>query len=1271
MKTVNTTTVTTDPASEAAFKAVKKAEKALSVANAERTSVYATTLVFDKARVIVDNKVAVATANLALARGEFGRVVEGLSGLSVEDLYDRKVVESISFDLKTDVIDKIIANKGLPEAMSDKARTVFEMLNLCSMTEIVRTLDTIDSRYGVEGNKYSTALKNGIRIAVQKQLANNSFETVYHKVFGGVVGHLDVSPVDSFGIAEIDGLIDLNKIRETLWFVNAEPLDVATATAIKGLVFATTRTFSVTLSKGVSTTMSWIAALKKVRYLSQVVVVSKTTTGVYNIERSLSAIQRLASMNLSGLSLDGLVESPDHLGVVLVPKGATGLGRAEKVTIPFTYGLKQNHITKDTLAVHELLCDKFGPCLHADNYGAHGYISLKKSYLNSLGNAFITKEGYSYENPSKLLARLQKLANNKSEFKFEVDLYLVAGITAEDLLTDHGIKVDVSTQLKFNNQMALTLVAGSLLPSAKVYAKLGTARAVSGALEGESGQKGMLSDPFLCNSVASAAVMEELGNGEYILAGNNSTKSTVFKASDEGYYLQEVEFEGTSAYVWLKLSPKEVIMITDSATAESWEKDADNLEHLTDLPAAVDTFKRRFSAVTSQSVMSLLYGDDFMPGADLFDKIMALREAKVIRRKDIRGKTNSQFNAALEFQHGIQGAKELLEFLVAQNKAGNYRRSLISALKLFTNQVSDTEVGVVDVELLITQMVYLSETYGVLNFESQVYNMYLVNHVIKTIEGLNKPFIQLSFNTTGDSILVPITSKDLSAVEDVERKEEVRVSGILAEILTAMTFYVQRIVEEGRKLEDLLTAESVANTIQKIAKARDRGFGKVLTQIPTIGVNGHLLTAPCMHKNEAYSPALNRAKKLAEKVYKQKVTFIYTKTPILWEGSQTGIKLVDFTTKFGKTDAFVQFQDDRENYHDIMLGQAIIQSAEKAVGGGNDVDGDRATGDAVPKWILDLLNKLNPEVWVDSRDSNIAVAGDFYKNFWEEELKGFYRKAVTLDDFKVTPESYVEDMIQSVVQAVNAKQAVAKYTTQQTTTMNNRGVFVESVKQSIVDITGGFMMDPRFSSLEAWLKGVVASPYAMNKVAEEIWRFCLDVQGAIVNFDAMDLIKSKDGIETKKLAEVISLQSLCHIHVSMLEDKEEDEGKRARLAARLTTSRISEVKELMFSEKGYKLSHKRLSSVFPVNANEAHVQALISLLVVHALRDVAVYTAHHFDRCQEIMRPDSKGERNIETAMLDLQEDKNKTHKSVDCVARVISTAAYKFLGKRLVSLKD
>ena len=125
------------------------------------------------------------------------------------------------------------------------------------------------------------------------------------------------------------------------------------------------------------------------------------------------------------------------------------------------------------------------------------------------------------------------------------------------------------------------------------------------------------------------------------------------------------------------------------------------------------------------------------------------------------------------------------------------------------------------------------------------------------------------------------------------------------------------------------------------------------------------------------------------------------------------------------------------------------------------------------------------------------------------------------------------------------------------------------------------------------------------------------------------------------------------------------------MAARLTTSRISEVKELMFSEKGYKLSHKRLSSVFPVNANEAHVQALISLLVVHALRDVAVYTAHHFDRCQEIMRPDSKGERNIETAMLDLQEDKNKTHKSVDCVARVISTAAYKFLGKRLISLKD
>ena len=661
---------------------------------------------------------------------------------------------------------------------------------------------------------------------------------------------------------------------------------------------------------------------------------------------------------------------------------------------------------------------------------------------------------------------------------------------------------------------------------------------------------------------------------------------------------------------------------------------------------------------------------------DLYARVTSLEKAGVIRKKRVGNKTNSQLNAGLEFQHGSENARGILEFLIAQNKATGYRQDVVNASLLFAGNDLGDKVAEINAEELIEDIASVIYSTGNLsNLESQVWNMHAVQVLVEAIQAANKPFIKFVFPTTGNSVVVPVTKRVVEAVENIERPNDVRVSGLLAELLFAFGFFISRaqatyneeLMENEYKI--VFTESAVNHTVEKITSARDRSFGKPLSQVPTIGVNCFLITSALLHKNELLSVRVEAARKLAEKEYAQKVSGIYTKPPVLWMGSITGVKFV-LSIKEASLERTAIFKDSRENFHEIMMGNAAYQSPEKALGNGNDADGDRISVDMIPTSLLVGCPELHPEVYVDARKTTVAAGGNFYASFWEDEMSSMVRdSSKTLGDFKVTKDTFQSAMVDAIHAASKAKAAVAIYTTHQTTNMNNRGTFVAATTVALKRL----VKDKRVAGMKTWIEGVLSSEFALNEVSESIWKFTLDVQGACVNFDAMDQVKDSSGRDTKKLAEILSPTALKYNSVAFIDDEAAKTiEQKAEVSKVKLNTRVKLVMDTMFDKDahnisyGHNISYDQLLNVLP-SASETEIKFFLSYVMSFAGQEVGVRTTTEYDACQQIMKPIKSKVSNIESVMTTLEE-KEMVQVKVDCVARSMVKSAFRFVNKKLVS---
>lgn len=1279
MKTVNTNTATTtvNVALTALAAAVKIAKADMKLVQ-ERVNNTLNLPVYDAKREEANKELVQAMNLVKKAQSEFaifsGKLEEG------DNMYDRCLIEDSEFSLESNVLSDLITKKTGESDKEDRQTLenrslVYGLITAIQMSESLKTLAAVDNRYGTSGNELEILVRRGLDMVLDKSTNKTTFTNIFHYLLGGMIGEIKKQPQSTLpfcskellelGVSFEELSSDLSALR-----LSASQIDYATVANKAKCVFVSHKTVTIKLGES-EATITWKDLFKKSKYLNQVVFLTLDQAGNYAVaKKSLNAYERIASLHLSGVDFEGLRDSKNTLAVVIVPKGKKGLGRARVINIPFSANIPESQLSNETLGVQKCLQNlsrEIGPVLNAEQYGKHGYVQLVDTYLKG-ENAFIDVEGNSHEDAAKLLARLQKLAYNQATVSYVTDVHVIAGVGVKDL----PASVSPSHQKMFNMALTRALVGGNLIPTLPLFSNIGTCRVVSGSNVGESGQKGMIGDALYTANPAIISIMEEIGDvktEEFVIAGMNSTKASSFKRGADGWELKETTYQGKKVVFWVKTSSNEELKITDSATAEMYEINPDNIVPLQHEAAALDTLARVVNKKQSQSVMTMIYeGRGF--AEDLYARITSLEKAGVIRKKRVGNKTNSQLNAGLEFQHGSENARGILEFLIAQNKATGYRQDVVNASLLFAGNDLGDKVAEINAEELIEDIASVIYSTGNLsNLESQVWNMHAVQVLVEAIQATNKPFVRFVFPTTGKSVVVPMTKRVVEAVENIERPNDVRVSGLLAELLFAFGFFISRaqatyneeLMENEYKI--VFTESAVNHTVEKITSARDRSFGKPLSQVPTIGVNCFLITSALLHKNELLSVRVEAARKLAEKEYKQKVVGLYTKPPVLWMGSITGVKFV-LSIKEASLVRTTLFKDSRENFHEIMMGNAAYQSPEKALGNGNDADGDRVSIDMLPKDLITGCPGLHPEVYVDARKTTVAAGGNFYASFWEDEMSSMVRdSSKTLGDFKVTKDTFQLAMVDAIHAASKAKAAVAIYTTHQTTNMNNRGTFVAATTVALKRL----VKDKRVAGMKAWINGVLNSEFALNEVSEAIWKFTLDVQGACVNFDAMDQVKDSSGRDTKKLAEILSPTALKYNSVAFIDDEAAKTiEQKAEVSKVKLNTRVKLVMDTMFDKESHNISYDQLLNVLP-SASETEIKFFLSYVMSFAGQEVGVRTTTEYDACQQIMKPIKSKVSNIESVMTTLEE-KEMVQTKVDCVARSMVKSAFRFVNKKLVS---
>ncbi len=1274
-------------AMQTAKNAVQTARKEYTKELNEFKRICSITVVTDTARQEQAEKLATAQKAERLAQAELDKLSGNIE--DGEEAYNRFALNTVDFELTSTVIMDLIEKKESENEKEDiqtirNRGLIFGLIDLLNMNKGFENVFAVDTKYGLTGNDYELAARSGLRMNIQDNSTKAKFERIHHFVFGGKLGQMPIKPASTLDFCA-QGLADngvvLPELKEALeskfhTYSNSEYEEAKK----RKLVYVADKSITIYCG-GMQATMNWKEFAKKSEYLNQIIFIAKSAedsegNSKYSMAKaSLTAMERIAALHLSGVDLSGLKENKDALSVVVVALGKKGIDSARVVEVPFTTGVSDLQLTPEMVAVESILRRSakhmIGPVLNAEQYGKHGYVQLHSTYLNK-GTAFCDSEGNSFEDAAKLLVRLQKLAFNKATVKYNTTVHVIAGVDLKDV----DASVNLSVQKEFNEAIARDFVGGNGVQSPELFKQIGTVRIVTGEFEGESGQKAMIGDAYYSSSNATTKIMKSLGlDKEYVIAGLNSTKSNVFKLGEEGWSQQSVVYKGKKVVYWIK-SYEEELKITDSATAEMWEINPDNIVPMQHEEGAIDTLSRTVNNHKSSSIMELLYNQRTSITQDLYERIVELRDSGVIRLKRIHNKTNSQWNAGLEFQHGSDNARAIIEFLVAQNRAMDFRTNSLNSIFLMQGMVKDADTAFIDAETLIREIAEIVVASGKLgNLETQVWNMYAVRKLVNELKAPNKPFVKLVFNSTGDLVTIPMTDEVLGSVENIARAHDVRVSGLLAEMLFAFSFFIKNAesVVDPITLEETVVSmdfspAAIKIVVEKISTARDKACrGKSLSQIPTVGANCFLLTSGLLHKNEMVSEKVNKARNMAEYVYGQKVVGIYTKPPTLWKGSLSAILLLSFIKDDAEESRVEAFFDSRPDFHEIMMGNAAYQSPEKAIANGNDADGDRVSVDFVPESLTYNCEGLNPKNFVDPRNTSVAAGAHYYAKQWEKEMNGMVRDlSKELGDYKVTAENFCKELESAVFSASTAKAAVAIYTTHQGVTLNNRGTFTDNVLiamkrlQKVVQVSG----------MHSWIKDVLANDYASKVVSETIWQFTNDVQGACVNFDAMNQVKDSSGRDTKKLAEHLAASALKFMHIDYINNEGNvlDQVGLARKMTELLNTKTKFLMDTMFDETVHNISYDQLIHILPKGYEDKEVKYFLSYVMAFAGMMTGVQVATTVDACQEAMRPVKSRVSNIETLLEEMKEDKNKTLVKIDCVARVIINASMKFANKKLVN---
>lgn len=1180
----------------------------------------------------------------------------------------------------------------------DVSRTIklFDLINMCKIIEVAEQA----IKYSPD-DEHTLALRQAmyhLRMSSTWR-TDHRFVTIWHEVFGGQVqDHQKPGALKQVNAKEVV-LKAFDKKTNTISYAGKRVVGIArrwmaAEMAIanedvamfeeNSLVLVDSRFIKLKHHTG-SKEMVTIAlrdAGKKIGYTNQILCIRVRKNDEDSCKASvvsdegMSTLQKLIGLHTTGIQLEGLKNHADFNSVVRCRFTKNDKwANAELLVDPFERMVEST--TPEGRAVSVLLAELgYGPCIKADSYEKHGYVQLTSTYLANVG-AF-GKDGKTCEDIAKLLARYTKQVMNPGYAQFPDMKTVVFGLVDHEV-TNLPNDVDTKALEKFNNSLAHGFVAGQSCASKKAFAYMGTGRYVTGSDDEGTGQKTMVCDPYHVMIPELDYVYNNIAGGNdemFVIAGLNSTKSKKFQL-ESGWALETFLFEGKKVALWVKTT-QETYKLTDSATALQFRA-VD--EKLTGLAAAENSYARAVEGFTAETVTKLLFTND---GKTLAENAKQLLEEGRIAYKGHTVSTNIQFNQGLEAQFGTDTANRILSALVRNNKASEYRDNLVKSWELMDQQVAEDDVTIVEAQAVVEAIVYGCLERGIPpeSVKGKVLHMEIVKKVFELLSAENNSWAKICFPNKA-TILFPVTQKGLESFEETGRWEYVATQGMMAEFFEAFAFAIQKIAviadeETGQVtlngMDKALSPKICDIIASKIAVARDRMAGKELNRIAAYGTTSWLAVSGRLKKNQMHYAVLNVLGSQASKSFREAVVPLYFKSPILWEGSISSCESVDVVgtkeeQEYAKQFAAVDANGEVDvEYHNLMQGKCSYISPEKAVKNGNDADGDMHTILFVP--VSAVVGTPLARTWefIDATDPMVAVGANHHKAHWEKELKGMYLNTTKALNW-VSLEGKDSDIAEAVFRAAREKINVGTFTTSQTALLNNRGAFTGHFKEALQACAGS--LSKSYKEFDSWINGLLNNPDRLDEVAEAFWSFTVAVQGTCVNLDAMDQVKSSDGRDVVKLADLLRLGNLenCSYRWSMKAGNKLDAVK----VLGNINKRVDLIVNTMFNKDLHNMSLGKLVWLFDdLNKyNAKTLQKLVVELVVRCAAHAGYINHYYYDATVIISKTPPKVNGRHEAVDLETlkagMESLGKEEIEIDCVQRTIFNVAQQYVGKKLV----
>lgn len=807
---------------------------------------------------------------------------------------------------------------------------------------------------------------------------------------------------------------------------------------------------------------------------------------VAKCERYLSPFQKVMMASLSGLEVKGLNAEKGVGAVIDVKKG----GKSNFETASFVA-----HPFGDEFVAN--VCKKHGFTVvtDADNYAKHGYI--QKVELAFALSAFIQEvddvaQTITTAQPlSNLAVRLAKQVKEKTtSYSGKCDYVVIAGtkelLSAIDSNTATQDEIDVATAI------VTTFLAGAGIPNKAMRQRFGTHRQVGAMVLGQKvvvGDGEKIVDPLLAHLLLNGS------DRKVVAIGANSVKSVAARAA----LPWEKVAVGNGVEILVAMIKDVDFCITESACTNAWEKVQVELQGLEAHTASV---VKRVSGARELPLMQMVYTIADKEDKPAYQVLEELEVAGLIRRKSLSARCNTQMLQSLRSNFGAEQAEALLEALMLAPKAVRNVQAINLVVDMVegdipAHEISPNPVTVVQLRDAVLDVVY--NTYGDFSREWSIsQHIAVVSTVLNQVLHVDSKWVRIGDEEGKQSMLFPTGKKLAESHEAGGIGTHVILTGMLAELVEALWYYVGQAVSKDT-LEDALavpvTLAQQHRTMSNLVAARDKIAGKALARIEGLGSALTLVTSCYLAENEVDSHVVRQRMRWARKTYNEDVGVVVFKSPTIMEHQVRRAVYRDLDAMLVRTKREVEIEA-------LLDGTSGYVSPYATVLNGDDADGDIFTALVLPESAL-LAAALGDTCYRDPSNPWENAMHVHQTATVEKEHAGLF---VDLAAQAPAPRNvYTFDEIRdSVIKAGAEKAKVAQFTTSMMRVQEQEALVEADIEEFLSD---------RKNFLGNWDKGAFAVLQAkdLKKVARTIRQLLKCIQGAAIQLDAMNLIKTDEG----------------------------------------------------------------------------------------------------------------------------------------------------------------